>query len=65
MGFDLCVMIAGESGSVRQHTPMPPKVAEVYSAVGKMLKHYKSGKLPRALKMMPHLKVCEFCENIV
>ena len=35
---------------------IPPKVVEVFSAVGKMLQHYKSGKLPKALKMLPHLK---------
>lgn len=35
---------------------IPPKVSEVYTAVGKMLQHYKSGKLPKALKMLPHLK---------
>jgi hypothetical protein len=46
-----------ETGSVTKRTPLPPKVIEVYTAVGKLLKHYKSGKLPRALKMMPHLKV--------
>lgn len=36
--------------------PLPPKVVEVYTAVGKLLAHYKSGKLPKALKMLPHLK---------
>ncbi len=35
---------------------IPPKVTEVYTAVGKLLAHYKSGKLPKALKMLPHLK---------
>ena len=35
---------------------IPPKVIEVYTAVGKILQHYKSGKLPKALKMLPHLK---------
>ena len=35
---------------------IPPKVAEVYISVGKILHHYKSGKLPKALKMLPHLK---------
>ena len=39
-----------------QSTSIPPKVIEVYTAVGTMLKHYKSGKLPKALKMLPHLK---------
>mmetsp|Transcript_12668 Transcript_12668/g.19094 ORF Transcript_12668/g.19094 Transcript_12668/m.19094 type:complete len:423 (+) Transcript_12668:67-1335(+) len=36
--------------------PIPPKVMEVYTMVGKMLHTYKSGKLPKALKMLPHLK---------
>ena len=35
---------------------IPPKVVHVYSSVGKLLQHYKSGKLPKALKMLPHLK---------
>lgn len=35
---------------------IPAKVVEVYTSVGKMLAHYKSGKLPKALKMLPHLK---------
>lgn len=35
---------------------IPLKVVEVFTAVGKMLQHYKSGKLPKALKMLPHLK---------
>lgn len=35
---------------------IPPKVLEVYTAVGKLLQHYRSGKLPKAVKMIPHLK---------
>jgi essential nuclear protein 1 len=35
---------------------MPPKVVEVYTLVGKMLHSYKAGKLPKALKMLPHLR---------
>jgi essential nuclear protein 1 len=35
---------------------IPQKVIDVYSAVGKMLAHYRSGKLPKALKMLPHLR---------
>jgi essential nuclear protein 1 len=31
-------------------------VVEVYTLVGKMLHSYKSGKLPKALKMLPHLR---------
>ena len=48
----------GDSGAPRAASSnyIPPKVAEVYTAVGKMLHLYKSGKLPKALKMLPHLK---------
>jgi essential nuclear protein 1 len=35
---------------------IPPKVIEVYTSVGAMLHNYKSGKIPKALKMLPHLK---------
>ena len=35
---------------------LPPKVVEVYTAVGALLAHYKSGKVPKALKMLPHLR---------
>ena len=35
---------------------IPEKVVHVYSGVGKILSHYRSGKLPKALKMLPHLK---------
>lgn len=47
--------IEGDDGG-SEATAIPPKVIEVYTAVGTMLKHYKSGKLPKALKMLPHLK---------
>lgn len=43
-----------EEGETYQDLPV--KVVEVYTAVGKMLAHYKSGKLPKALKMLPHLR---------
>jgi len=43
-------------GDGYQELRIPPKVAEVYTSVGKMLAHYKAGKLPKALKMLPHLK---------
>lgn len=42
--------------SFNEEPLIPPKVIEVFSAVGRMLQHYKSGKLPKALKMLPHLK---------
>lgn len=35
---------------------MNPKVVEVYRSVGKVLKAYKSGKLPKVFKMIPQLK---------
>mmetsp|Transcript_12774 Transcript_12774/g.21381 ORF Transcript_12774/g.21381 Transcript_12774/m.21381 type:complete len:338 (-) Transcript_12774:72-1085(-) len=40
----------------QQGQEIPAKVVEVYSAVGRLLQHYRSGKLPKALKMLPHLK---------
>jgi hypothetical protein len=42
---------------------LPPKVIEVYTAVGKLLQHYTSGKLPKALKMLPNLKNWEVSFN--
>ncbi|CAM9235199.1 unnamed protein product, partial [Ectocarpus fasciculatus] len=47
---------AGAGGDANGQGQLSPKVVEVYTAVGKMLAHYKSGKLPKALKMLPHLK---------
>lgn len=44
------------SSVVQEELRIPPKVMEVYNSVGKMLAHYKAGKLPKALKMLPHLK---------
>lgn len=50
-------MLAAETSSVApEQLTIPPKVMEVYNSVGKMLAHYKAGKLPKALKMLPHLK---------
>lgn len=34
---------------------LPPKVLEVYTAVGKVLGSYRSGKLPKAFKIVPRL----------
>eukprot|EP01035_Chromulina_nebulosa_P019684 gene19684-25603_t len=42
--------------SVENNNSIPPKVIEVYSSIGKFLQHYKSGKLPKALKILPNLK---------
>jgi essential nuclear protein 1 len=39
---------------------IPQKVVDVFVSVGKLLQHYKSGKLPKALKMLPHLKNWEY-----
>merc|ERR1712176_249547 len=36
-------------------TGLSPKVIEVYGEIGKWLKHYKSGKLPKAFKVIPSL----------
>lgn len=35
---------------------LPIKIITVYTSVGKLLHHYKTGKLPKALKMLPYLK---------
>jgi essential nuclear protein 1 len=35
---------------------IPPKVFEVYTAIGDLLSKYRSGKLPKAVKVLPHLK---------
>ena len=34
---------------------LPPKVVEVFTSVGKMLAKYKSGKIPKAVTIMPSL----------
>jgi len=34
---------------------LPPKVLEVYTSVGKVLSTYRSGKLPKAFKIVPRL----------
>uniref|UniRef100_A0A7S2HEA7 Bystin n=1 Tax=Octactis speculum TaxID=3111310 RepID=A0A7S2HEA7_9STRA len=48
---------ATESGSVRGTVSdeLPPKVVACYTEVGKLLSHYKAGKLPKALKIIPSL----------
>lgn len=35
--------------------PLPPKVIEVYTTIGKLLSRYKSGKLPKPFKILPTL----------
>lgn len=47
---------AQEQEHTTQSQGLPPKVVEVYTAVGQLLQHYRSGKIPKALKMLPHLK---------
>lgn len=47
---------AGANYDGPEAATLPPKVTEVYTAVGVMLAHYKAGKLPKALKMLPHLR---------
>jgi len=42
--------VAGAQGA-----SMSPKIVEVYGEIGKWLKHYKSGKLPKAFKVIPSL----------
>eukprot|EP01135_Chromosphaera_perkinsii_P003282 Nk52_evm57s239 gene=Nk52_evmTU57s239 len=37
------------------NTHLNPKVVEVYQTVGKLLKKYRSGKLPKAFKIIPSL----------
>ncbi len=46
----------GDTYTGRMGGDLPPKVIEVYTSVGNMLAHYRSGKLPRALKMLPHIR---------
>ena len=37
------------------HPPLPDKVVEVYTEIGKILSRYTSGKLPKAFKVIPSL----------
>lgn len=46
---------AGPGGMQGRGPPLDPKVIEVYTEVGKYLSHYKSGKLPKVLKVAPAL----------
>lgn len=46
---------AGE-GEARRPPETDPKVIKVYQAVGRVLRRYKSGKVPKALKILPHLR---------
>ncbi|KAI9183051.1 snoRNA-binding rRNA-processing protein [Blastocladiella emersonii ATCC 22665] len=46
---------AGEEGGNDLADFLNPKVVQVYSKVGKLLSRYKSGKLPKAFKLIPTL----------
>jgi essential nuclear protein 1 len=51
---------AKESGQVLEEEeeglpPLPPKVVDVYTDIGKILSRYTSGKLPKAFKVIPSL----------
>ncbi|KAF5093677.1 hypothetical protein D0Z00_003928 [Geotrichum galactomycetum] len=44
------------SGEEREGVSLPPKVIMVYEKVGELLSRYRSGKLPRAFKIIPTLR---------
>ncbi|KAF8252902.1 Bystin-domain-containing protein [Wilcoxina mikolae CBS 423.85] len=48
--------LAGHSVEMEETPSLPPKVIEVYTKVGILLSRYKSGKLPKAFKIIPSLK---------
>ncbi|KAG0308918.1 snoRNA-binding rRNA-processing protein [Dissophora globulifera] len=54
------VMDYADDDETGENRPMPmglsPKVVEVYSKVGLLLSRYKSGKLPKAFKIIPSLQ---------
>mmetsp|Transcript_41049 Transcript_41049/g.113045 ORF Transcript_41049/g.113045 Transcript_41049/m.113045 type:complete len:436 (-) Transcript_41049:123-1430(-) len=43
------------AGAPGAEESLSPKVIQVYSEIGKWLKHYKAGKLPKAFKVVPSL----------
>lgn len=45
-----------EGEDVQQGVMLPPKVIQVYVQVGDLLSRYRSGKLPRAFKIIPTLQ---------
>ncbi|KAL7276672.1 snoRNA-binding rRNA-processing protein [Rhizina undulata] len=47
--------LAGHGVEEDQAPSLPPKVVEVYTKVGILLSRYKSGKLPKAFKIIPSL----------
>ncbi|GJQ15669.1 hypothetical protein GpartN1_g7460.t1 [Galdieria partita] len=42
-----------DNQSLSQSSTVPPNVRDLYRKVGDVLKHYHSGKLPKAVKMLP------------
>ncbi|KAK9448147.1 Bystin-domain-containing protein [Limtongia smithiae] len=46
----------GTAASEPQQPEFPPKVVEVYEKVGLLLSRYRSGRLPKAFKIIPALK---------
>ncbi|KAK9477098.1 Bystin-domain-containing protein [Lipomyces japonicus] len=45
-----------QASGVESEPEFPPKVVEVYEKVGLLLSRYRSGKLPKAFKIIPALK---------
>ena len=45
----------GEGSGMPVMPELPPKVIEVYQGVGRLLSTYRSGKLPKAFKIIPQL----------
>ena len=50
-GFPMC-----RDGEQPVPEGLPPKVVEVYQAVGKIMSRYSAGKVPKAFKLIPTLK---------
>ena len=44
-----------DGGDEPEFGDLPPKVVEVYRSIGKLLKRYRAGKLPKAFKIIPAL----------
>lgn len=45
----------GETADKPQDAGLSPKVLQVYTEIGKWMKHYRSGKMPKAFKVVPKL----------
>ncbi|KAF8473150.1 Bystin-domain-containing protein [Kalaharituber pfeilii] len=48
--------LVGKTTEENPTPALPPKVVEVYTRVGQLLSRYKSGKLPKAFKIIPSLR---------